>query len=179
MTVINGIAYRTVSEGCADWLQKQVDKKLTGTAWHTSGKKAVKWLRANPIAYEVNPDGTYTVTMPSASEPGREYVATSHECDCTGNARHGHCYHRMTARLLERVDTYEIAEAKHHAEQAKRVVLQVVSPTGSAAWMAAYDGQFIGLAYQFEEAHEMIKTWLAHREWVAEAIHAQQAQQAA
>ena len=172
-TIINGIENRIIDGECWDWMDKRVDATLKGDAWYATAHKALQYLRHNPVRCEVNPDGSYTVVIPSKSEPGREYVATPDTCECRGHlGKTGRCYHRMVARLLEAADRYEVRRARHRAEMAKRVARQVVGPDGSIRWAASYAGTFVGLAESEGEAQAAIVAWLEQRAWL-EAAQAQ------
>lgn len=169
---INNIEHRVVDQEVCDWLDTRIDNALKDNPWYNVAHKALFYMRNHPVKYEVNPDGTYTVVVPSESEPGREYVATPTECDCPGNGRHGRCYHRMIARLLEAVDRYENRRAAHLAEMARRTVTQVVGKDGTSRWAASYDGHLIGVEATDVDARAAIEAWVAARDWLKAAQQA-------
>lgn len=171
---INGIDQRIIDGETWDWLDQRVTATLTGGEWERIAHKALQYLRNHPVKCEANPDGTYTVVIPSEKhEPGREYVATKNECECPAHyGKHRRCYHRMVAQLLEAADRFEVARARHRAELAKRVARQVVGPGGAVKWAASYDGTFVGLEDSEPEAQQAIVDWLAGRAWLAQAQQA-------
>ena len=165
---INGIQHRIIDGETYDWLDGVIDARLKDTAWYNVAHKAAKHLLSYPVKFEALPDGTYQVAVASESEPGREHIANLDECECQGNRRHGHCFHRMLCRILEWADRFENRREAQRKELARRVVTPVLV-SGATKFAASYDGAFVALVDTADEARERIEEWLAQRALLQQA----------
>lgn len=151
MMVVHDIIHRTVDEETLRRLieyirRDDVRKNLEDTGWWAVTMKAMRYLRENPVAVEHIGDRRYMVEVPSKSEPGEVWHASRYECECTGNRRHRHCYHRVLALLLPIIDRIEGEIEAERAERARRKVVACDDGEGGIEYELSYDGVFLGYA---------------------------------
>lgn len=161
MMTIHEITHRTVDEETLRRLhtylyQPSVRDDLERTGWWEVSKKAIAYLRDNPIAVEYVGDRRYMVEIPSKSEPGEVWHASRHECECTGNRRHQHCYHRVIAMFFPIIDRIEAELEEERRERARSVITPYDDGEGGVEYELTYDGVFLGYATSIESAEERL-----------------------